>query len=160
MTLVDSADSVLMLYSYAGFPERSLALFERVIVDESEKSSLVGAGSGSTPISESPTNVAEGDPDAKDTAKGAFPGDGIGTSAQVIEGIAELPDQPQDGVRTRTPSPDAIVQDTALSQEVKRNLLIKENTMSGLSIVLTLISILVAFRYGSFHNSSGEGRRH
>ncbi|KAF5385618.1 hypothetical protein D9757_005552 [Collybiopsis confluens] len=29
MTLIDSLDSVLMLYSYAGFPERSLKIFER-----------------------------------------------------------------------------------------------------------------------------------
>lgn len=29
MTLVDSVDSVLMLYSYSGFPERGFALFEK-----------------------------------------------------------------------------------------------------------------------------------
>ena len=29
MTLIDSVDSVLMLYSYSGFSERSWAIFER-----------------------------------------------------------------------------------------------------------------------------------
>ena len=40
MTFVDSSDSILMLYTYASFPERSLKLFERVPEPESEKSSL------------------------------------------------------------------------------------------------------------------------
>lgn len=34
MTLVDSLDSILMLYSYSGFPERSWKIFARVRANE------------------------------------------------------------------------------------------------------------------------------
>ena len=145
MTLVDSADSILMLYSYAGFPERSLKLFERIPEPESEKSSLIES---EHPASESRNSLSVQSPvDVDlDSKKGPLPGEGVQTS--VIEDVAELPSHSHvgpSGLETHTSSP-LVIPETAKSQEVKRNLLIKENTMSGLSIVLTLISILVAFR--------------
>ena len=86
MTLIDSLDSVLMLYSYTGFPERKFALF----VKQDEVRSL-------SPLGETP--LVEHEPDLDE-------------------------DRPE-----------------------KINTRVKMNAMSGLSIILTLMSILVAFRY-------------
>lgn len=155
MTLVDSADSILMLYSYAGFPERSFSIFERVAAgDESEKSSLVEGEAGAEEYEPSLTGSVRSPAEDPDSKKRISQGDEIGSSIQVVEDIAELPSrgpgEPSGhGARTRTPSPQLLAQESTMTQEVKRNLIIKENTMSGLSIALTLISILVAFRYAS-----------
>ena len=86
MTLIDSLDSILMLYSYTGFPEHKFALF----VKPGEPGSLNSPG-------ESP--VAGREPE--------------------LDG-----DRPE-----------------------KIDMRVKMNAMSGLSIILTLISILVAFRF-------------
>lgn len=86
MTLIDSIDSVLMLYSYAGFPERKFAVF--VKQDEPRSPSPLGE----IPLVEHETHLDE--------------------------------DRPE-----------------------KINTRVKMNAMSGLSIILTLMSILVAFRY-------------
>ena len=85
MTLIDSLDSVLMLYSYTGFPERKFALFVK-------REKLGSPGSpGETPLVEHEPDIYE--------------------------------DRPE-----------------------KINMRVKMNAMSGLSIILTLMSILVAFR--------------
>jgi len=86
MTLIDSLDSVLMLYSYTGFPERKFALF--VKQDELRSPGALGE-----------TPLVEHEPDLDE-------------------------DRPE-----------------------KINTRVKMNAMSGLSIILTLMSILVAFRY-------------
>jgi high-affinity nickel-transport protein len=83
MTLIDSLDSVLMLYSYTGFPESKLALFV--------KRGDPPSSSGETPL--------------------------VGHEPGPVE------DRPG-----------------------KINMRVKMNAMSGLSIILTLMSILVAFR--------------
>lgn len=85
MTLIDSLDSVLMLYSYTGFPEKNFALFVR------------RGGFGS------PSSLGETSP--------------VGHGPDLDE------DRPE-----------------------KINMRVKMNAMSGLSIILTLMSILVAFR--------------
>ena len=74
MTLVDSLDSILMLYSYSGFPERSFRIIEKRNSDNS-----------------------------------------LG-----VEG----PTDP----------------------ESTRSMRVKQNAISGLSIILTIMSILLAFR--------------
>ena len=84
MTLIDSLDSILMLYSYTGFPEHKFALFVK---------------RGEFGQSDSPGETLVG--------HGPDPGE-------------ERPD--------------------------KIDMRVKMNAMSGLSIVLTLMSILVAFR--------------
>ncbi|KAJ7448506.1 NicO-domain-containing protein [Mycena latifolia] len=91
MTVVDSADSVLMLYSYSGFPERTWAIFEKppALSDDSDA------------VAHLQSDV---DADA-----------GSGT----------------DPAQTRP--------------EVARDQRVKANVMSGLSIILTLMSIFVAF---------------
>lgn len=85
MTLIDSLDSILMLYSYTGFPEHKLALF-----------ATRELGSPSSP-GETPL---------------------IGHEPGLDENRPE-----------------------------RINMRVKMNAMSGLSIVLTLMSILVAFGY-------------
>ena len=94
MTLIDSLDSVLMLYSYTGFPERKFALFAK----------QEGLGSPGI-LGETPLVEHEPDPDE---------------------------DRPE-----------------------KINTRVKMNAMSGLSIILTLMSILVAFRYAVSRTISG-----
>ncbi|KAJ6534479.1 NicO-domain-containing protein [Mycena vulgaris] len=85
MTILDSADSVIMLYSYSGFPERTLAIFD---------------------------------------APSALP----------------LPVPEDDAVHLQ---PDATGPDPQLA--LARDQRVKANVMSGLSIILTLMSIFVAF---------------
>ncbi|KAJ6508663.1 NicO-domain-containing protein [Mycena sanguinolenta] len=98
MTLIDSTDSVLMLYSYSGFPERDWA-----IIDRSPKTVQE--------ISEKPIH-----PDSTAVT---------GEAAQAVS--------PEDGGGLQPIS------------QIDRDLQVKANVMSGLSIVLTLISIVVAF---------------
>ncbi|CAA7262937.1 unnamed protein product [Cyclocybe aegerita] len=105
MTLVDSIDSILMLYSYSGFPERSFKLFT---LGPSPKV-IPPPGSDEKPASEEKTIEEE---DRKDNEKG---------------------DAEPELVEAR--------EDEIVTQETR----VKMNVMSGLSIVLTLMSILVAF---------------
>lgn len=120
MTFVDSLDSVLMLYSYSGFPERGLALFEH---KRSRAVNLVlpanATSDNAPPIAEVP---AEGTLQSPSPVLEA----GLQTS-----GISQIDDyEAQDEI----PS-------TETATRARRN------TLSGLSILLTLISIIVAFRY-------------
>ncbi|KAJ7505996.1 NicO-domain-containing protein [Mycena galericulata] len=86
MTIIDSADSVLMLYSYSGFPDHTWAIFDPP-----------------PPLADDATRL-QTDADATDAGAGAQP--------------------PKDAIRTQQ---------------------VKMNVMSGLSIILTLMSIFVAF---------------
>jgi len=99
MTLIDSLDSILMLYSYTGFPERNFALF-------------VKRGEFGSPSSLGETPLA-------------------GHEADLDE------DRPE-----------------------KINVRVKMNAMSGLSIVLTLMSIIVAFRCVVTATVTGLGLSH
>ncbi|KAJ3759909.1 NicO-domain-containing protein [Lentinula raphanica] len=97
MTLVDSLDSVLMLYSYAGFPERSIRIFEE------DRSSQGTAG------------------------------------PRELDADCECADQKGDvGLEPKTTKTKPDVQ-------IARNVRVKQNAISGLSILLTLMSIIVAF---------------
>ncbi|KAJ3514140.1 hypothetical protein NLJ89_g2553 [Agrocybe chaxingu] len=105
MTLVDSIDSILMLYSYSGFPERSFKIFT---LKPSTKV-VPPPGSDEKPASREKAIEEE---DRKDDEK--------------IDAVPELVEAKDDEITT---------------QERR----VKMNVMSGLSIVLTLMSILVAF---------------
>lgn len=126
MTLVDSVDSILMLYSYSGFPERSWVLFERTCASRS--------------IGEL---VAGGREDAI-------------TESELVQGnTKELPQEPQ--VVTSNSSQPSLLPDRQCigaagptldvdaDKRTETEKRVKMNVMSGLSIVLTLMSILVAF---------------
>ncbi|KAH7336999.1 high-affinity nickel-transport protein-domain-containing protein [Rhizoctonia solani] len=131
MTLVDSADSVLMLYSYADFPEKGFALFERRDTTGLEHSST---SSQLTPeVQPGPSTDAEIIPAPL-------------TPKQSITSRHTLPDL------ERSDSDDSRLQAGLGEDEYKITLTEQQtlkqaakNTMSGLSIVLTLLSILVAF---------------
>lgn len=101
MSLVDSIDSVVMLYSYAGFPQRSWKFFEI------------------TPQTPPPST-------------------------------AQSTNQPTVNEKTLNEKADEKVEvDTILAsqsdEQLQATLRTKTNVMSGLSIALTVLSILVAF---------------
>ncbi len=124
MTLIDSLDSVIMLYSYAGFPERSFAIFER------------------RPLATS-TNPADS----------PLPGVAQSATRDHLEAapVAEVPrtqdEKPVDekvvDVVTVTDPEDASESESEAAR--RRTLRVKHNAMSNLSILLTVMSIMVAF---------------
>ncbi|KAF9468489.1 high-affinity nickel-transport protein-domain-containing protein, partial [Collybia nuda] len=114
MTMVDSMDSVLMLYSYSGFPEKSWIVLERIPRDRiiSDENG-VHEGQGKT-LPELGTTIA------------------LEVHPKDLGGTADAPEvMPSQGINV----------DTKVSRDVQ----VKLNVMSGLSIILTLMSILVAF---------------
>ncbi|KAI0822016.1 NicO-domain-containing protein [Trametes gibbosa] len=127
MTLIDSVDSVVMLYSYAGFPERTFALFEsRPQAPALPRSATPPrAGPSSTSVALSP-DVAESPrrgPGAEHDSDGK--GDSCGKVGAVTL-VSDVDVDADEPVRRRT-------------------LRVKHNAMSNLSILLTIMSILVAF---------------
>jgi nickel/cobalt transporter (NiCoT) family protein len=147
MTLIDSLDSILMLYSYSGFPENSWAIFERTasVEDEDEDNRApVTQFEAEEPIS------SEGQ---TTTTTSHLLGSEATSSIQEIsrtdEAITETSKpRPLDSVGDVEADP-GLKSDTKASvreDRVARDLQVKRNMMSGLSIILTLMSILVAFR--------------
>ncbi|KIY72001.1 NicO-domain-containing protein [Cylindrobasidium torrendii FP15055 ss-10] len=120
MTLIDSLDSILMLYSYSGFPEKSFAIFEKGValpVDEEAAEALTSDAGSQHSVPVLPSNDSASD---HSTPKS----------------------QHSVSQRSATASPTGVdIQFSKKASEVKAKL----NMMSGLSIVLTLMSILVAF---------------
>ena len=60
MTLIDSLDSIIMLYSYAGFPEHRFALLEDAPVLDKQPSAtqpLVDADAPASPGTKTPSDV-------------------------------------------------------------------------------------------------------
>ena len=138
MTLIDSSDSILMLYSYSGFPERSFFIFsksppERDSQEETiEELTTTGNDTHTDPVpisehvSDDESGNAQNDlQDRKDDEKNG------------------LQQEPMDPAQSMTPSPQGHASDSELERDIR----VKMNMMSGLSIILTLMSILVAFRY-------------
>ncbi|KAJ7025332.1 NicO-domain-containing protein, partial [Mycena alexandri] len=126
MTLIDSADSILMLYSYAGFPESSQG-WAVLVRSKTQRLSDVEQRNEDTDAS-----TVEGQqqqpPTGSDTKLAEPPAHDEPTNNATNSDSDPIP----------TPTPDA-----QLRKEVTRNA--KANVMSGLSILLTLLSILVAF---------------
>jgi high-affinity nickel-transport protein len=127
MTLIDSADSILMLYSYSGFPERSFIIFSPKLECKAPVTTdLPPAGA------EDPSAKEKGDLEVNIS-------EGI-LHEEKTEQLDELPSEDPNG-------------------QLARNARVKMNVMSGLSIILTLMSVLVAFRLelpGSLHLFSPE----
>jgi len=113
MTLVDSADSILMLYSYSGFSERSFVIFSPKPECKAPVTDLSPARMGDPSVNE------------KEDL-------GVNISGTIPH---EEKKKPLDAL----PSEDS-------NGQLARNTRVKLNVMSGLSIILTLMSILVAFR--------------
>lgn len=145
MTFVDSLDSIIMLYSYAGFPERSFALVERRCP---------------TTTSGTKEEISQADQHRssdKDIVKEAVVVDPKSTreyitGVEVYEVERDVTAAPQiteeklqlgqDGNVVSVPVSHHAVAD----EQLRRKIRLKHNAMSNLSIVLTLMSILVAFR--------------
>ncbi|KAJ7459939.1 NicO-domain-containing protein [Mycena latifolia] len=116
MTLIDSADSILMLYSYSGFPDRTWAIFDRSKAVEKPEAPAV-------PVTEKTTMPGLSSPVENDLERALSPAD-------ASPGMAEA--------QAAADKPVHVAQ-------IARDLEVKLNVMSGLSIFLTLMSILVAF---------------
>ena len=132
MTLVDSVDSILMLYSYAGFPQRSWTLFERST--RSDAPDMIAE-----------QNIAEVQGDILTKSE----------SLQNLDGTASLQTTTDKSEPESSPSADQLPStipnattpvDMNMDSRVVIDTRAKMNVMSGLSIILTLMSILVAFR--------------
>ena len=129
MTLIDSLDSVIMLYSYAGFPERSFALFDRKYASELPHSN--------------PNLGPPSDVEALVVSQSAVDGPPVAASSQHQAEV--IPSKPHDPKKADVVEEAEVQHDVANPRE-RRVLSVKDNAMSNLSIVLTVMSILVAFR--------------
>ena len=109
MTLVDSIDSILMLYSYTGFPEQRFRLFEPVQ-----------------------------DNDAQEQEYNAY------REAATSGAAGSSEEEKKEPVAVAEVDTDTTIRD--IRRKAQRELIVKRNMMSGLSIALTLMSIAVAFR--------------
>ncbi|KAI8986207.1 NicO-domain-containing protein [Trametes punicea] len=134
MTLVDSLDSIVMLYSYAGFPERSFALFERRTIGSpgfTLPHTVSAADHSSDAMARRESGLAGVEELPRDSAPAVEPG----TDAKV-EGDPANAEKAVEVVNV------ADVDDPVVRERVLR---VKRNAMSNLSILLTVMSILVAF---------------
>ncbi|KAG6890604.1 hypothetical protein C0995_006580 [Termitomyces sp. Mi166 len=123
MTLVDSADSILMLYSYIGFPRRGWVLLEK-------KSTM--------------PEVTPPEPQEKAADEKALE---VPPTSSINAEETKAPVN-MTSVVPVSPHVDA---EAAFSvgnrdKKISRDTEAKMNVMSGLSIILTIMSILVAFR--------------
>ncbi|KAG9046323.1 hypothetical protein FS837_004637 [Tulasnella sp. UAMH 9824] len=127
MTFVDSADSILMLYSYAGVTESGFSLFRHVHSIERERDSKP-----STPQAGSTESLAPGQSPSpiQQTAVVAEGDDAGSTKAKQDVKDSDLRDVDEEDDR---------------KEAARKAARLKNNTMSKLSIILTLLSILVAF---------------
>jgi len=134
MTLVDSADSVLMLYSYASLSEWSWKILSspskegREILDDGRQDLVKVAADIEANSSRRPRSVREGD--EKSVEQGEVP---TTLASEKKDRDPSKVDEPLDSDDHEI---SAQISDTSA----------KTNVMSGLSIILTLMSILVAFR--------------
>jgi len=155
MTLLDSVDSILMLYSYTGFPEQGFRLFEHVDENdapEQESRPFREAAATSVSAVQVPQSPS-GDPDGRCPPTSASPllgqqsersGSSNGDKKQPVEVVVE--------------DTDARIRD--IRRRAQRELTVKRNMMSGLSIVLTLMSIIVAFSIVDHDHGIDRGQVH
>ncbi|KAJ8473607.1 hypothetical protein ONZ51_g7756 [Trametes cubensis] len=132
MTLIDSLDSIIMLYSYTGFPDRSFALFER----------------------RAPPRDTLGDPSVARPQSGLASGSRADADIASVEELPRSPasvfnDDQQGLVKSDRKKGDLVTVEDAegsMDDPVRQRVLrVKQNAMSDLSILLTVMSILVAF---------------
>jgi len=121
MTLIDSLDSIIMLYSYAGFPERGWKLIRHKRPKGKRRLPLVQNDQEAEAIFEVPQEVDSG----------------ASSKKSVID---------QQGSGSVTAGANvALDVDNEDDEDQRRKRVLKDNAMSGLSIVLTMISIILAF---------------
>jgi len=141
MTLLDSIDSILMLYSYTGFPERRFRIFESAEVDgaSEERGSAYQEAAATTQTSRSDN----GDSNQRGLLAGVDPAPRPQSLPQSEQNCV-----PEQDKKTQV---EVVVEDAGeniriIRKKARRDMAVKRNMMSGLSIVLTLMSIIVAFR--------------
>ena len=135
MTLLDSVDSILMLYSYTGFAEHRFRLFEPAWENDAsdhESSAYRGAAATRVSAAQLPRSQGSHENETEGCPLSAAPGE------HSSQGNMEQP------VEVEVKDADAKIRD--IRKEARRELIVKRNMMSGLRIVLTLMSIVVAFR--------------
>jgi len=124
MTLIDSLDSILMLYSYAGFPERGWKLIRHKTPKGKRRLPLVQNDQEVEATSEVPQGVHSRASSKRSVIDEQGERGPVTSGAHVVLGVDNEDDEDQ-----------------------RRKRLLKDSTMSGLSIVLTMISIILAFTY-------------
>lgn len=125
---MDSVDSVLMLYSYTGFVGHSWRIFE----PSSSPSRTTDARSVNThgEVSLTKERTVEVSPaTANEVAPADQPCNGIENESRTVDNVAHDSDS-----------------DAARREHSDRMVMVKRSTMSELSITLTTMSILLAFR--------------
>jgi high-affinity nickel-transport protein len=141
MTLLDSIDSILMLYSYTGFAEHRFNLFEPA----RENDAPDGPDQNSAYQAAAAASVAAARI-GHETETEHHPLDGVPPA------LGEQSDQKGPSSQKQPPAVEVQVVDADdarirdIRREAQRELIVKRNMMSGLSILLTLMSIIVAFR--------------
>jgi len=172
MTLVDSLDSILMLYSYAGFPERTFKIIEKVSSRRTKKmpksrsedierlAQTVGGSRGSLQLEDPIKSIVDNEGISKLTAELTS---GRAMDSKVAIHDEDVVNEPEacgslvpDNVTTSLDFKVGLDNDDRGDAEDaefvrRRKELVKQNMMSGLSIILTLISILAAFRFAGGH---------
>lgn len=143
MTLVDSLDSILMLYAYAGpSQDSSISKFALTYDDK-------------PPVAEEETSLVPTLSASADTNSPAVAGDGISIehdsdAAPQTASAEEQPDATKPAIIPSSTSVDSQIRveagPSSPQTHQQRVLASKANTISSLSITLTLLSILVALR--------------
>jgi high-affinity nickel-transport protein len=131
MTVIDAADSILMLHSYTGFPDKSWAVFERLTAQQMIPTDLTRCPLNETIDISFFTCVPPSTVSAKRTLQSEVAVTHLGSLLKSTSNAIDRASQNVNGVVT--------------IEEVSRDLRVKQNMISGQSIVFTLMSILVAF---------------
>jgi high-affinity nickel-transport protein len=137
MTLIDSSDSILMLYSYSGFPERSFFIFAKS--EARRDSETINEHTGN----DMPIDPAPKSENVSDDKSGNAKNDLQLEDRRDDDEKNGLPEEPERLDTAQSVAPQGHASDSAMERDIR----VKMNMMSGLSIILTLMSILVAFRY-------------
>src|SRR6267154_501175 len=141
MTLLDSIDSILMLYSYTGFAEHRFHLFEPAMEnDERDHKSSVYRDAAATSVS--PTQLPRLEGSHENETEPCPLSAALSEQSEQNGSSQGNMEQP---VEVQLEDTEAKIRD--IRKEAQRELIVKRNMMSGLSILLTLMSIVVAFRY-------------
>ncbi len=141
MTLLDSIDSILMLYSYTGFAEHRFRLFEPVLENDArDHKSSVYREAAATSVS--PARLARSEGSHENETEPCPLRAALSEQSEQSGSSQGKMEQP---VEAQSEDTDVKIRD--IRKGAQRELLVKRNMMSGLSILLTLMSIVVAFRY-------------
>ena len=145
MTLLDSIDSILMLYSYTGFAEHRFHLFEPARENDApdgrdQNSAYQAAAAAGVSVAQLPRSQSNHENETERHPLGGVPL-ALGEQSEQKGPSQGNEKQP---VEVQVVDADARIRD--IRREAQRELIVKRNMMSGLSILLTLMSIIVAFR--------------